>query len=478
MRRLITILSLLVVGCTSPSYSTIDRPSTQPPESNSAIVDYIDKRLAEEYYWLDEVEELSPWFDRYLAWEKYLPNSLQRLETNADDGYVNAKGQRVLYSYIRELGSTRATQNVGFGIALHYSILVMGENDYGFVIENVYPGSPAAEADVRRGDIVLSVNGKKISHENYMSLFNTVEHNTGTELRLMLERQTVANANDASMVVTLAAAPYDESPVAYYDVITIAGSDKRIGYLVYTSFDKEYDAALLDTLRELAAEGVDSFILDLRVNGGGNVESAVKLCSALLGTEYVDATLCELRRNPRNKSGLGNTLCTLEDVGLNLDIDEVTVICSEYTASASELVVSGLRGLDIPVTLIGSTTEGKNCGMDVTRRTIEGTYLEYAPITFMCYNAKGFGAWGEGLVPDIDLTAKNSIGVSDEHYPIPRAAWGDINHDIALAAAVASVTGRRVSTSAVEITRCGVVPVTTLDVDRPFVGVRNYVAEE
>lgn len=58
--------------------------------------------------------------------------------------------------------------------------------------------------------------------------------------------------------------------------------------------------------------------------------------------------------------------------------------------------------------------------MDVTRRTINNIHLEYAPITFMCFNAKGFGEWGEGIAPDVDLTSEtNEYGVSDSNYPLP-----------------------------------------------------------
>lgn len=96
----------------------------------------------------------------------------------------------------------------------------------------------------------------------------------------------------------------------------------------------------------------------------------------------------------------------------------------------------------------------------------------------MCYNAVGFGEWGEGLTPDIDLTEANSIGVSDEHYPIPRAAWGDLSHDIGLAAAVASVTGKKVGTADVEISRLSSKSLPTIELTRPFEGIRYDVPEE
>jgi hypothetical protein len=95
----------------------------------------------------------------------------------------------------------------------------------------------------------------------------------------------------------------------------------------------------------------------------------------------------------------------------------------------------GLRGLDIPVTLVGSTTQGKNCGMDVTRRTIGSLYLEYAPITFMCLDAKGFGDWGDGIGVDIEVVEYDKL------YPIPYVPWGSsyAAQDAALRCALESI---------------------------------------
>lgn len=481
MKRLfITLVCLsLFAGCTSPSYSSIDNPSAGGDATSKQIVDYIDMRLEQEYYWLDEVMERGGSFNRTLKWDKYLANSLSRLTTNGDDGYITDNGQRIFYSYIRDAKSaTRTTTTTeGFGLELYYTIVSLDDNMLGFVINNVHAGSPAEAANLRRGDMIISINGKTIDRDNYMTLFNSIEHNTASELRLVAQRQTATNANEASVAATLQKGSYMATPVAHHSVITVPNSDKRIGYLVYTAFEADYDEHLLEALATLAAEGVNSFILDLRTNGGGHVSSAVTLCSALLGAEHAGATLTELRRNPRNKTSLGNTTTLLEDVGVSLNLNELTVICSEYTASASELVVMGLRGLDIPVTVIGTTTEGKNCGMDVTRRTFGTTTVEYAPITFMCVNAKGFGEWGEGITPDIDLSMDNTMGVKDEYFPMPRAEWGDLSYDIGLVAAVASVTGKKISTSDYSATRANIAITPTIAVDRPFVGTLYEVEE-
>ena len=208
-----------------------------------------------------------------------------------------------------------------------------------------------------------------------------------------------------------------------------------------------YDEELLSVLSNFAAQGVGEVILDLRCNGGGSVASAVKLSSALVPATFEGGVLCRVQRNPKNTKNDTVQEFKLSNTAEHLtNLERIYVICSGYSASASELVVMGLRGLDFPVTLIGSTTEGKNCGMDVTRRKIGDINLEYAPITFMCFNAKGFGDWGEGITPDIDLTAEdNELGIHDKNFPLPRADWGDEEHDLALIAALSKITGKKVS---------------------------------
>lgn len=478
MKRLIFIIASLAVACTSPSFPAIDRPSTPTSQEDMAIIDYIDIRLEKEYFWLDEVLERSDDFNRRTNWEEYLDDALLMLDTNEDDGYINSKGQRVFYSYVREIDNdTRATSTTGFGIQLHYTIIGVGDERLGLVVEHVYEGSPAAKAGVRRGDIITTRNGSQIDMNNYVSTFNAIQNNTAATLEIGIFRQCPLEGESEVMTLSLDKGTYETTPIASCHVLRVESCDERIGYMAYTQFKSEHNSELVAMLQELASNDIDHFVLDLRTNGGGAVTAATKLVSAMLGSEYAGETLCELRRNPLNTSSETISKCSLEDLGFGLGAKSITIICSENTASASELVIEGLRGLDVPVTLIGTTTEGKNCGMDVTRRTISGKYIEYAPITFMCFNAKGFGDYGEGIAPDLDMVADNSWGVIDEYYPLPRCGWGDYTNDAALRVAIANITGSLPAnaTSTRGTASSGVEPYDTLA--RPYIGTTLLVEE-
>ena len=469
IKRVLYILVLLAVACTQPGFPDIDNPQQGGSANDRKIIDYIDQRLSQEYYWLDEVEEKQSRFNRNLKWENYLDASLAMLSTNSDDGYINSKGQRVFYSYIRKSNSTTRATVAGFGIGLHYTIAVIdSENQhYGFVVEKVYPDSPAERAGVLRGDVITMIGNSYINPSNYATRFNSIEQNTASSLELKLRRQSDNTTHD----VELTKASYSETPVIYSDVIEV--ENQKIGYLAYTSFVGEYDEELLNAIREIKAQGATDLVLDLRCNSGGSVLSAVKLCSALLPIDYEGRVLCHLERNKRNTVVQKQADYLVENSGEILRLERLYVICSDYTASASELVVMGLRGLDFPVMLIGSQTEGKNCGMDVTTRTISNTTVEFAPITFMCFNAKGNGDWGEGIVPDIDLTTEdNEYGVCDKNYPLPRTTWGDYQHDIALATALAKLTGKSLTQPA---TRSSVaIEASDISLPREVEGIRVY----
>ena len=463
---------MLSVSCTQQPYSGIDTPSTSRPNSEDAIIAYIDQRLEQEYYWLDEVKQKSSLFNRRMQWSGYLNHVLSKLTTNEDDGSYNSKGQRSYYSYIREVNATRGELS-GFGLLLHYTIIIVDENNRcGFVVESVYPDSPADRAGIKRGDIIMEVGGKFIDSSNYATHFNSIISNSVASLDLTLRRRAEGGTIYEAQ---LERATYHETPIAHYDVFDIEGYDKRIGYLSYLGFESEYNNNLAEVLNDLASEGIGELILDLRCNGGGALSSAMLLCSAIVPSSYEGQVLCSIERNKGNVVSSKSEEFKLENTGQLLNLERVVVICSDYSASASELVVMGLRGMDFPVRLIGATTEGKNCGMDVTRKRINGKELEYAPITFVCFNAKGFGDWGKGIVPDVDLTLEsNEYGVYDEYYPLPYTDWGDSRHDIALAVALADITGKGVSQSGVTRGGANQDCAIATSIARPIQGTRIY----
>ena len=491
----VTLLAALVgavafVGCTDdggtdkPNNNNTNQPSEpeepeepkpepeKPKVEPNEVTAWVDQRLQDEYYWLDIYKENIDKFDYSLDYDKFLSTSLLSLTGNEMDGYTS-NGTRYLYSYITRESTGRAADDRmvnSFGI-------IIAPNYYGgdeegtamLVVEHVYPGSPAAEAGLVRGNLITKVDGTTIpapsaSLQQFYTLRNKLEYGTGS-MTIEGERMDRKSGRYLTYRHSLTSADYDPSPVAYYSVLKldeeinaqINPDGKKIGYLSYLGFESEFNDDLIEALSYLAARGVTDLILDLRLNGGGSVDTSTMLGSMLLSEEYVGKTYATLKRNPENKLFPKNELdteCLIVKNGIgeefentdlpNLNLPELWVITSSYTASASEMVIKGLEGLDVPVKLVGKTTNGKNCGMDVMERVF-GTYkYTYAPITFMNYNAKGDNDYSDGIKPGAPVVSGVSGVDFDKHYspanptkddlsyecyafPIPRANWAELN---------------------------------------------------
>ncbi len=439
----------------------------QTAGATDEVTKWVDERLQSEYYWLDEYKEKLSSFDYTLPYDKFLSTSLLSMTTNMQDGYV-LNGTRYLYSYITRESTTRAEDERmenSFGIYIASNYFGGANNTAIFVVEHVYPGSPAANAGLKRGDTISKVDGATIPapHINgvynaanaaqYLTLRDKLESGTGT-VSIDGETSDKETQEDVEFKYTLTAADYLPSPVAYSTVFEfenkvaekIGLSGKKVGYMAYLGFENEYDKELIEAMEQLATEGITDLILDLRINGGGSVPTSTMLGSMLLSESYVGQTYATLKRNPKNtlfpKDYL-NTECLITKNGLgdfestdlpNLNLPELWVIASNSTASASEMVIKGLEGLDVPVHIVGKTTNGKNCGMDVMEKTFGEYKYTYAPITFMNYNAKGDNDYADGIKPEVnfdDYWNESNVQSSYQTYnsyvfPMPMNDWGDV----------------------------------------------------
>lgn len=463
------------------------------------VIKWMDQRLRQEYYWLDEYNDKWQNFDFKVSrkdeqgYNNMLFNNLTKMTTNGMDGGKNSDGSRYIYTNVvvipsSEYSSTRAggeeTYGYGFDI-VPILIQIAGDNTstqtddlFAFAVEHVYPSSPAAAAGLRRSDLITMVNNSAITASNYNSIYTMLVYQNSSAISL--EKRIYETGEKAT--INLSRTKFNANPVAYSGVLSIpddiSEEKKDIGYISYISFDAKGDDKLLEAMRDLADKNVKEMIVDLRSNGGGSVNSAVKLSSMLLDESYVGQVCAKLVRNPNNASPYHNTPETrntvynfrktdelTNNIDLpNLNLDRVYFIVSNQTASASEMVITALQGVDVETILIGRKTEGKNCGMDVIDKMIGQNYYSFAPITFLNYNAKDFCEYSSGLKPDTDFDywdtaysnyVKNNPQATDEdkavmaslhYYPIPQSPWGNVEKDLPLREAVSQIFGTSVLT--------------------------------
>lgn len=435
---------------------------TQSKLALDPLVQVMDKTLEEQYYWLDGYKRMKETgkIDYTKKEQDFLDGALLNMGTiNLSDGYYDNKGKRHLFSYVRETSAMRASEDVsqvsGFGIDLCYTIITYSDSPYyGFLVEHVYPGSPADIVGISRGDEIKTVNGKNIDGSNYENLFYSVLGGGSISI----------GCDEGGSIVeyNLSAANYYQSPVACAMMLKeepSAGFDfkgKKIGYISYLSFEHDFDDELAAAIESLASQGATDLVVDLRNNGGGHVISSVYFASMLLPKGYAGKPMVILERHPRNPNG--NDVMPFADVMdfdgekitlPHLNLENVYFITSDGTASASELLIMGMRAQGVEAKTVGKTSMGKDCGMDVYRISVSGKTYEFAPITFMNKFENYNVDFNDGIVPDIDFDAlmdkvknENLKGALD-WYPLPAAgaAWGDYLSDIALGEAVANILG-------------------------------------
>ena len=431
---------------------------------NEYLNTFMHNILKEDYLWNEEYSKLS--HDLTVPYNEFLPRHLLALgEINIEDGgYYKAvqanAGERFIYSSLVEVQPvTKAAQVAGLGFGPFLSTALSdGGRDMGIAPAYVRRGSPAESAGLRRGDIIYSVNGQRLTTSNYQNFMNTLYYNpTGSYdfefLRFVDNGEGGYRLESYKSANTAYAGPHIFDPVLHASVLADPENEAtKIGYLVFETFDMYSQEFLVETVNGFVESGITDLILDLRFNYGGAVAQSRWLSGCIAGEANWDKTFCTVEFNDGETEnwtfGKGYTAET-DNLGLPVDLklNRLWVIGSYNTASAAELVVNSLRGVDFDVRLIGSQTEGKNVGMNVSQVEYKGRYFNFQPITFWVKNAKGFGDYKDGFMPDDGFAVNNDNALmtddADNVFPYSFSDWGNMDYNIALQWAYCGITGKQ-----------------------------------
>ena len=259
-------------------------------------------------------------------------------------------------------------------------------------IEVVTPidGSPAFEAGVQAGDIILKVNGesleglrlpdviKKIAGELGSEVTLTVKHETGEEAELKMKRQEI-------VVPTVKG--YGRNPDNTWDYYI--ADDPKIAYVRITQFTPETLDKLTAALAELLSEGMQGLILDLRFNPGGRLDQAVQIVDLFIEEGTIVST--KGRNRPENVQ-------TATKPG-TLPYFPMVVLVNEHSASASEIVAGSLKDNNRAV-VIGERTYGKGSVQELIPLDSKGGELKltvayyYLPSGRLVHKKKDAADWG------------------------------------------------------------------------------------
>jgi C-terminal processing protease CtpA/Prc len=404
----LSLLALIVVAGACQKNIEEDPAPVQTPDPKVAIEqtdnEWILENMKTYYFWAKQLPSAP---DMGLASEGFFNSLLYKF-----DAAARPDGDR--FSFIskdaQELKASLSGEGKATGAEFTLFLARQGSDEVIAQIIYVLPGTPAAKAGLKRGDVITQVNGQTLTRSNYAGLL--FDQNT---LALGISNWQDNQLVKSSQPVNITKEVVQENPVLLDSVYTVGG--KKIGYLVYNQFIpgpngskvSTYDQQIDQIFSSFKAEGINELILDLRYNPGGYVSSAVNLAS-LIG-KGIDGSKTFYRQEwnqtlePELRKEYGDDFFikkfTAKPQNIGNQINRVYVLTSRRTASASELIINGLRPY-MEVITVGTKTTGKNVGSITITDDTGKKKWGLQPIVFKSYNADGKSDFTSGFLPNVE----------------------------------------------------------------------------
>lgn len=190
-------------------------------------------------------------------------------------------------------------------------------------------------------------------------------------------------------------------PVQNVKVITTSEGD-RVGYVLFNRHNDPAAQPLINAGNTfLQGDGINDLVLDLRYNNGGFLYIAQIITSIIAGSAGNGKNFATIEYNDKKENTSTPFAGMFRDGNgtahrlPHLNLARLFVLTSPATCSASELIINSLRGIDIDVILVGSTTCGKYYGFVAT----DNCGTTYSTIQLRVVNNKGVADYDDGFPP-------------------------------------------------------------------------------
>ncbi len=321
----------------------------------------------------------------YYLWNEEIEKDLQRLDPDTcrmpievvrsiryREGGKEVDKWTILTDDLESFRNSVQGLGLTYGYDLQAGRISNRDGEYFLVVSYVSNGGPAQNAGLKRGDIIITLDGKAITESNIYDAFNSYSISLG-----ITGLDGNGSISGDVRTVSLKAVDMYEDPILVTKTFDVAG--KKVGYLAYTGFDLKSSQSLPDVFRNFKSMNIDELVIDLRYNGGGyafteNVLASMiapqanVLAEDIFQTEVYNSILADAWEKQgedtntyfSTKHRFNSKSDEVDVSDANPGISKVYAIVTGGTASASEGLIVGLRPY-MDVVLVGQQTYGKYC---------------------------------------------------------------------------------------------------------------------
>ena len=261
---------------------------------------------------------------------------------------------------------------VGIGIYMYQN------NDGNIVVLSPMENSPAEEAGLEAGDIIVSINGEKCTEMDLNIAASKIKGEKGStvELEIIRNNETIKKTVERRNV---------EIKDSTSRVI-----DGNIGYIGLSTFDEGCAKNIESYLEEFKGQNINSVIIDLRNNTGGIVTEAIDF--AELFVKKGDVIMRSYNKTDKETVYKSSSKKTVDM--------KVVLLVNEYSASATEIVTAALKDNNI-ATVVGTRTYGKGVMQEVLPMFNGASALKVTVEEFKTPNGDKINK--VGITPDIEV---------------------------------------------------------------------------
>ena len=253
-------------------------------------------------------------------------------------------------------------------------------------------GGPAERAGILPGDLIISVNGEQYSAEDMTTASSRIKGEEGSKVEIEILRGTETKKFELTR--------------EHIKVNPVEGKviQNNIGYIEFSSFDEGTAEDFKNKYQELEKQGIKSLIIDLRNNGGGIVDEALKIADFILEKDQVILYEVDKHNKEEVEKSKNDPIIKMP----------VVILTNKNTASSSEILAGALKD-NGKAKIVGTTTFGKGV-IQKLMQLIDGSGLKITSEEYLTPNRTKINKIG--IEPDekVELpeTITNVLNVKEE----------------------------------------------------------------